>query len=142
MPRPSDRAVRRPSRHQRLARLRDLLHHACDLAEPMTFFLDHLARDPVFCRRSAAGDPGLDPILQSIAVSVFGPGGAPGERSFRRYGPLWHGRCVFASGEASVLYHAGVDVGVVDMPLDGGRAFLRFTTRTWKMWAAAEQPSG
>ncbi len=142
MPRPNEQASRRPSRRRRLTRLRDLMHSACDLSEPVTYFLDQLARDTVFCQRSAPGDPGLDPILQAIAVAVFGPGGAVGERSFHCYGPLWHGRCVFASGEATVLYHGGVDVGIVDMPLEGGRAFLRFTTRSWKMWPAAEQPSG
>jgi hypothetical protein len=142
MPKPNDEPMRRSSRHQRLARLRDLMNSACDLSEPLTYFLDQLARDPVFCQRSAPGDPGLDSILQAIAVAVFGPSGAAGERSFHCYGALWHGRCVFASGEATVLYHGEVDVGIVDMPLEGGRAFLRFNTRSWKMWPAAEQPSG
>jgi hypothetical protein len=141
MPKPSSQTTRRSSRHQRLARLRDLMASACDLAEPAAYFRDQLAGDPVFARRSASGDPGLDPILQAIAVAVYGPGAAPGERSFRCYGSLWHGRCEFASGEAMVLYHGAVDVGIVDLPLEGGRAFLRFNTRSWKMWPAPEQPS-
>ena len=140
MPR-NDETTRPASRRQRLARLRDLMHSACDLSEPVTYFLDQLAQDPVFCRRSQPGDPGLDPILRAIAVAVFGPGGVVRERSLRCYGGLWHGRCVFASGEATVLYHGDVDVGIIDLPLEGGRAFIRFNTGSWKMWPASEQPS-
>lgn len=142
MPKPNDQATRRFSRQQRLARMRDLMVSACDLSEPATFFRDQLAVDAVFCARSVPGDPGLDPFLQAMAVAVYGPSGAPGERSFRCYGELWHGRCDFPSGEAMVLYHGAVDVGIVDLPLEGGRAFLRFSTRSWKMWPAAKQPSG
>jgi hypothetical protein len=140
MPNPPDQPTRPSTRRRRLARLRDLMRSACDLEEPVAYFLDQLARDPLFCEGSASGDPGLDPILQAIALCVFGPGGVVGERSFRCLDGLWHGRCAFDSGDSLVLYHCEVDVGIVDMPLDGGRAFLRFTTRSWKMWPAARPP--
>jgi hypothetical protein len=146
MPNPSSQATRQTTRQAtrrlRLARLRDLMATACDLAEPMAYFCDHIARDPVFCRRSEPGDPGIDLILQSIAVLMYGPSAVVVERGFHHYGPLWHGRCAFSSGEAMVLYHSDVDVGIMDMSVNGTRAFLRFNIRCWKMWPAREQPSG
>lgn len=141
MPNPNDQAARASSRRQRLARMRDLMVSASDISEPVAFFRDHLAVDPVFCARSVPGDPGLDPVLQAIAVAMHGPSGSLGERSFCCHGPLWHGRCDFPSGEAMVLYHSAIDVGIIDLPIEGGRAFLRFSTLSWKMWPAT-RPSG
>lgn len=135
----SDLRRRRASRGARLARLRDLMVRACNLAEPLAYFREQLARDAVFCRRSKAGDPGLDPILDAIVMSLYGLDAEAGERSFRGYRGLWHGRCVFPSGEATVLYHREVDAGLVDVPFDGGRLLLRFTVRSWKTWP--ERPS-
>jgi hypothetical protein len=140
MPNPTDQPTRPSTRRRRLARLRDLMVNACNLEEPVEYFRAQLAGDPVFCARSVPGDPGLDPILHAIVAVVYGPAGVVRERSFRRLRGLWHGRCVFPSGDAFVLYHGGVDVGIVDMPLDGGRAFLRFSTRSWKMWPEARPP--
>lgn len=137
MPNPNDQATHPSTRHRRLARLRDLMVHACNLEEPVTYFRDQLASDPVFCEHSVPGDPGIDPILHAIAAWVFGPAAVAGERSFRCIAGLWHGRCVFDSGEALVLYHGDGDAGIVDMPIDGARAFLRFDTRSWKTWPGA-----
>ena len=114
---------------------------ACDLSEPMTYFSEQLASDPVFCGRSEPGDPGIDTVLQAIGVLMYGPASLVKARGFHHYGALWHGRCIFASGEALVLYHSALDVGIVDMPVNGVRAFIRFNIRCWKMWPAHAQPS-
>jgi hypothetical protein len=77
--------MKKLSRHARVARLRDLMESATDLTEPVNYFLDHLAEDRKFMRRSqpAPLEPGglLEIALQNASPSVSS---APRHRSASR----------------------------------------------------------
>jgi hypothetical protein len=138
MPSPSDDMTRRHSRKQRLTRLRDLMVNACDLTEPIDYFLEQLANDPVFVCRSVPGEPAFDPILRTIADHLLGPG-APGNWNFLRHGALWHGGCPVGERVALALYHERLDIGILAIPVDGARMLIRFTVLSWKITPRPEQ---
>lgn len=122
-------------------RLRNLLLRAGDLSQPMSYFLDHLATDPVFLQQSVPGDPDLDVILQALGHYVLGLGHPLGTRRFFRNGQLWHGCCTFGAAAATVLYHVGLDIGLLAIPLEDQHATIRFTLLPFVTVAGAEQPA-
>jgi hypothetical protein len=122
-------------------RLRNLMLRASDLSQPMSYFLDHLATDPVFLQESVPGDPDLDIILQALGQYVLGLGHPLGMRRFFRNGELWHGCCTFGAAAATVLYHGGTDIGLLAIPLEDQHATIRFTRVACVTMAGAEQPA-
>jgi hypothetical protein len=122
-------------------RLRNLMLRASDLSQPMSYFLDHLATDPVFLQDSVPGDPDLDIILQALGQYVLGLGHPLGMRRFFRNGELWHGCCTFGAAAATVLYHGGTDIGLLAIPLEDQHATIRFTRVACVTIAGAEQPA-
>ena len=119
--------TRKLSRRERLARLRDLMQSAADLSEPVNYFLAKLASDQKFIRQSKPGDPGLGEILETVAERFCEPGTPVSLAVFYRYAKLWHGLCLFGSQGATVLYHAGIDVGIVALPMGERTKLVRFS---------------
>ena len=123
--------VKKPSRRARVARLRDLMQDATHLSEPVEYFLDHLAEDRKFIRQSQSAvlEPGglLDAAIHRIAAHLFGPGTQVGGAMLVRYEKLWHGSCALGGRLATVLYHSGIDVGLLAVPAGGQTELVRFT---------------
>lgn len=117
----------RPSARRRMNRLRNFMLHATDLSQPVRYFLDHLASDPVFLEQSEPGDPDLDIVLQALGHCVLGLEPPLGTRRFFRNGPLWHGGCAFGAATATVLYHVGIDIGLMAIQIEDQHATIRFT---------------
>lgn len=122
-------------------RLRNLLVHASDLSHPMRYFLDHLASDLVFLQQSVPGNPELDDVLSAVGRYVLGLEGELAMQRFFRNGQLWHGGCAFGTVPATVLYHDGVDIGLLAVPLADQHATVRFTRVPLVYLASIEQPA-
>lgn len=122
-------------------RLRNLMLHATDLSQPVSYFLDHLAGDPAFLEQSVPGDPDLDVVLHALGHYVLGLAPPLGARRFFRNGPLWHGCCAFGATAATVLYHVGLDIGLMAIQLEDQHATVRFTRVACVSVAGAEQPA-
>jgi hypothetical protein len=122
-------------------RLRNLMLRAGDLSQPVSYFLDHLATDPAFLQQSVPGDPDLDIILHALGQYVLGLGHPLGARRFFRNGQLWHGCCTFGAAAATVLYHVGIDIGLLAIPLEDQHATIRFTRIAYISVDGAEQPA-
>lgn len=122
-------------------RLRNLMMQAGDLSQPMSYFLDHLASDEVFLQQSVPGNPELDDVLHAIGRCALGLEEPPGTRRFFRNGPLWHGCCSFGARAATVLYHDGVEIGLLAVPLEDQHAIVRFTRVPFVCLASAGPPA-
>lgn len=123
-------------------RLRNFMLHATDLSQPVSYFLDHLASDPVFLEQSEPGDPDLDIVLQALGHCVLGLAPPLGTRRFFRNGLLWHGCCAFGAATATVLYHVGIDIGLMAIQVEDQHATIRFTRVCCASMAEAGQPAG
>jgi hypothetical protein len=130
----------RPSLLRRMNRLRSLMMHAFELSQPMIYFFDHLARDPVFLQQSVPGNPELDDVLDAVGRYVLGLPEPLSMRRFFRNGELWHGCCAFGATPATVLYHGGVDIGLLAVPLADQHATVRFT-RVPYLYLAVAHPA-
>lgn len=119
--------TRKLSRRERLARLRDLMQSAADLSEPVNYFLAKLANDEEFIYQSKPGNPGLAEILAAIAERFCEPGTLVSLAVCHRYANLWHGLYLFGSQSATVLYHSGIDVGIVALPMGERTELVRFS---------------
>ena len=131
----------RPSARRRMNRLRNLMMHAGDLSQPMSYFLDHLASDPVFLQQSVPENSDLDDVLRAVGWHVLGLVEPLAMRRFFRHGELWHGCCAFGTTPATVLYHRGIDIGLMAVPLADQHATIRFTRVPYVRLPGAGHPA-
>ena len=115
-----------PPWNEHLSALRDLMKNATDLAEPVNYFLDHLAEDRAFMQQSTWDAPRLDTVLAATAEKLLGPGTVVQLAIFQRSGELAHGTCMFGVLPATVLYDSGINVGIVAVPTGGKTELMRF----------------
>ena len=115
------------SLQERMVRLRDLMRNATDVSEPISYFLANLTNDRKFMRQSKPGNPGLGPILDTIAHRVFGPARPATLMKFRRYGKLWHGGGVVGVHPAVAIYHTELDIGIISVHTGRRNETTRFT---------------
>jgi hypothetical protein len=119
--------------HKHIARLKELVVSAEDLAEPVRYFLDHVAAAPAIRRANELGNPTfLGQIIQGVATLHFEaamPLASPMFFQVAEYG-LWHGACRLGGRITQVLYFEDIGVGIVAiayMPAAEQVDFLRFS---------------
>jgi hypothetical protein len=136
----SSRPLQQPALSEKIARLRELVLTAENLAEPSDYFHSVLVPDDAFM---AAGSKRDEPRLIEIVTGVLkalAPGGQPGRPMVLRLDPygMCHGCLSWGGGLALFIYFEEADVGVCSYQrdlMDPNVWFSRFSVIKTNSWS-------